>query len=110
MKFQGYPVTKKILVTSNTTTLTDVIPKGHQLMTASIYNREAVSVTNVSLSTSVGGKEIISDETILASSYIDVPVNRVLSPTLDKTLYFTCTEVLSVGVYVILTMQFAYTI
>lgn len=108
MKFQGYPVTQKYSVTNNNTTLSNIIPKGNEIAFISVYNKEATPIT-VSISTSVGGKEIISDEIVASNSFINVPVNRILSVTAASTLYVTTTEVLTaLGIVVVITLRFGY--
>lgn len=99
--------TSTFTITSNSTTLTSVIPAGYKLLDVVVYNREVFGVT-ATLSTTVGGGEILFEESLGVGGWVDSDVGRVLSFTSPSSLYFTCPETLTAsGVIIVITSRFS---
>ena len=99
--------TSTFTITSNNTTLTNIIPAGYKCLDVVVYNKEGFSVT-VTLSTTVGGGELLYQEVIGIGSWIDSDIGRVLSFTSPSSLYFTCPETLTAsGVIIVITSRFS---
>lgn len=98
--------TSTSLVISSSQTLSGIIPKGYKMLDVVVYNREAFPVT-VTLSSTVGGGEFLFNEIIPASGWVDVDAGRILSFTNASDIYFSCPEVLSNGINIVITSRFS---
>lgn len=99
--------TSTFTITSNNTTLASIIPAGYKCLDVVVYNKEAFDVT-VTLSTTIGGGELLFEESIGSGNWVDSDVGRVLSFTSPSSLYFTCPETLTAsGVIIVITSRFS---
>ncbi len=103
---QAPPAVYTILVDKQ---LSNVIPKGYQLVHVTIVNRESHEMT-LTLGVSNGGIDLLDGETLAPGAWFDIPVEKIYSMTEDTSLFISAAGGYTSGLLMIVETKLYYSI